>query len=531
VGEGVSYVIQESDINTRLYFVVTYPDNSTDASNLTCFDIVYPSINRNWFLLQYNQTFADNVILNIGSTALFQTNGDMWLEQRYKNCNSANIHNVTADAVLNWSFEFRPDSSEDSFNDNNGLGRTFIIDGGADILEIFYERYTFPAPAKRPSRLYRFNVSKTTGTVLSTRTIVYSPVYTTINNDVIRNIVKVNEDYYIMQTLTDDDLSNVCIFKFDTNLNLVWDKRLVSRIRPSANSSACTVFNRGISSDFRENNGELIGSSWLSGFLNVPASLFSISLDGDTYNILPAIVSRAEVYPQQQPVGVRSMDRDTNGDFYGVGGFQGQRELGVLDSRIIVFKQSSAGTLLWASDLWPSLLRGVVVLERQLLVINDKLVFAGAFNAAATVPITYNVVIAILDLTTGQIETIVRVRHNLNESGSTGQIGQELQLNKMSQPTGFIVQTAMGYRFRFDLTNLPVAGTYNFTDTVGSYIVTYITPIQQSRLSELQTQGGACANFSFVDTTLSPYFSVNTTISGVQYPPSGTVSITRTAVV
>jgi hypothetical protein len=522
VGEGLSYVIQESDINTRLYFVVTYPDNSTDASNLTCFDIVYPSINRKWFLLEYNQTYFISVTLENGSPAVFDSNGDMWLNQRYSNCNSANIHKVTTNATLNWSFEYKPDPSENSFSDRDGQGRTFIVDGDSNTLEIFYQRFAvnpstgFPI---QPTKIYRFTVNKATGVVIDTRTIVYNPINPAVYGTSIINVVKINSNYYIMQEIYDISQFNVCIFKFDTNLNLIWSKRLT------------TQGTSLVPSDFRENNGQLIGSAYFSGFTQRPASLFSLNLDGNTYNVLPTIITRVGVYTNQFPVGVRSMDRDTNGNFYAVGGFEGTITIGGLFARIIVFKQSSAGVLLWASDLWPSLLAQVIIVERQLLVINNKLVFAGAIEASATVPPTYNVAIAILDLTTGLIETVMRIRHDRAGSGNTGQIGQGLQLNKMSQPTGFVVQTAMGYRFRFDLNNLPTAGTYSFTDTTGAYIVTSITPVQQSRLTELQIDTNTVGAYGFVNTTLSSYFSVNTTISGVQYPPSGTVSITRTAVV
>jgi len=58
IGEGTSYTIQESDVNTQIYFVVTYPDTTTDSSSTSCLGLVSVSLAYNYFQLYSTKWYA-----------------------------------------------------------------------------------------------------------------------------------------------------------------------------------------------------------------------------------------------------------------------------------------------------------------------------------------------------------------------------------------------------------------------------------------------------------------------------------------
>ena len=537
IEEGTTYTIKETDIGSKIYYVVTYPDNSTDSSNENCFDLVYAPISKNWYRLHYaNQSLLDEVGYVEYSSTIFDNQGNTWSVKRYNSCESANIHKVDSNANLAWSREYRPDTSQNTFTDRNGVGATFLLDNDDTSLEIFYQRWT--APNSTPSRIYRFTVDKATGDLLSTRTITYTPIDTIVATDTIINIVKFNNNYYMLQSKRAGTANNfsVCVHKFDANLNLIWVKQLKELSRATA-SDTCTTATDSFPQDFKEVNGYLVGCNGIGNFNRANPSAFILDLEGSLVKTLPYIRSIAGLFIQQFVYVPRAIDMDNDQNVYTIGGYESSPSLlGSTYGRVLVIKQNSTGQLVWATNLGPTIssvaVSGNISIRngRQLYIINNKLVIAGVIEYSLTVPTTYVTFIAIINMSTGTIERAFRILSG--PSISLTRQGQYLKISKMKQPTGFIVTTSVGYRFTFDINNLPNPGTYTSTGSPYQYTITDATLIQNSNLSELQSvTTGSCSSFPLVDPGIGIYYGTNTTISGIAAAPSGLPIISGVALV
>jgi len=539
IGEGTNYTITENDIGSKVYFTVVYPDNSTDRSNENCYDTVLAPISKNWYRVYYEgNSLLDEDLFRVSQSVVTDEYSNTWSVKRYKNCESANIHKITTDAELVWSYEYRPDTSQNTLTDSGGNGRTILIEGSNNTLEIFYHRWSkTPTPYSHPSKIYRFTVDKDTGELYETKTITYTPIDTIVGTDVMISVIKKDDYYYLLQLRRVNTAPfAVIIHKFDVDLNLVWIK-LLKGLERSASTDTCTATDTNYAQDFTEYNGLLIGCGGLASFNRATPSAFIIDLNGYLVKTLPYIRT---VSGQRYTYVPRAVTVDDTISIYTVGGFESIPELvGLTYGRVLVLKQSYEGLLEWATDMYQTIDsvtpvstgRANILWGKQLEIVQNKLVFVCLIEYSFTVPTTYVTFVSILNKEDGTIERAFMIN-----SGPTTQLtrqGQYIKISKIKQPGGFIVSTAVGFRFTFDINNLPNEGTYN-TDDPSKYVytITDATLIQTSRISELESvTTGSCSTYPLVVPPISAYYGVNTTISGVAWLPSGTPIISGVSLV
>jgi hypothetical protein len=540
IGAGTNYTITDSDIDSKLYYVVTYPDGSTDQSSETCFETVLAPISKNWYRLYYDgQSLLTESGLAVSSSVVFDNNGDTWSVKLYAQSDSAAVHRVTANAEIIWSFEYRPDTSQNNFTDITGPSNIFLIDGDNDTLEIFYQRWTksVSPSISNPTRIYRFTVNKSTGNLVETKTITYTNASTLVANDSMINVIKKDDYYYILQDKYVPGVSfTTCVHKFDFSLNLIWVKQLQGATK-SFGVDVCTVNGNAAPQDLKESNGKLVGCGGIGNFNRANPSAFIIDLDGNLVRTLPYIRGLPAVFTFPFVYVPRSVEIDDNESVYTVGGFESPPELlGQTYGRVLILKQDNSGNLIWAIDCAPTISsvasngRANVFQGRHLLIINNKLIFVGLIEVSLTVPSTFNVFVSVLNLENGFIERAFRITSGTTTANNRQ--GQRMKISKMKQPGGFIVTTSVGFRFTFDIDNLPNAGTYLASSSIYRYVITDATVVQTSRLSELESVStGSCSVFPLVVPPIGSGYGVNTTISGVAWPPSGTPTVSGISLV
>jgi len=115
IGTGSTYVVQESDLGSYIYFKVTYPDTSVDESSSACFPVVTVSLLLNFFEIWNNSGSGVVALLPYPLYVAFDLYGNFYTEGWWRGGAGSGaitpprgpvVSKVNKNRQLQWSYEY-----------------------------------------------------------------------------------------------------------------------------------------------------------------------------------------------------------------------------------------------------------------------------------------------------------------------------------------------------------------------------------------------------------------------------------------
>jgi hypothetical protein len=284
-----------------------------------------------------------------------------------------------------------------------------------------------------------------------------------------------NNYYFIGSFPINSETLTYSILKFTENLTFVWARGIPLTVYRSG--VVCSVTLQTSGSPFISltiGDEGIIGCVGQGGFVYTAPNYFSLDANGNTLSVFKPKFSTPDISTDLNPFLPRSVCRDSEGNIYGIGGYDGSIAIGSF-SPVVVYKDSPSDTTIWAKDIRnmisiPGRTFGISVQGNQLLVVDSKLVlvapwvFFGIFT-------TFYLLICVFNLETGDLEEALELV-TPSDIGGTNMIIQALP-----EESKFIVQTGTGYRIRLDVNDLPPNGTYLCSDNANKYTASGVVPV------------------------------------------------------
>jgi hypothetical protein len=529
ISTSTSYTVQTSDINSNIYYVVTYFDGSTDTSSLSCFPPVSAVSLRFWFQTLFSLTsnttsfvyssvvdnFGDMYFPVIGGTSVFDY---------------TTVYKISNDVSEVWKVAYPQDPSLSSTILNRYGESLYALDSGEDSIDfISWQWSTGARPTTNwPVRIYRYRISKSTGSVQDIVAVDFNPtsIATTLSDFFYINTVLMDSDnnyYFVGYFPNSISLSRgASIIKLSENLTFLWCRDINSIFyRTNINPSFCDL---GTSSgDVRLNidkKDEIIGCAWGNSSTDAHLNYFCIQLDGTVTDRFRSKFKTPSFNTDTDPFKVRAVCKDTDGSVYGVGSYGTVTQTGT-GSDIIVFKDDKNDNTVWATNIRNTFFNDSViptrislnVLQNQLIIIDSKLVLVAPWSKATSPSTTYSILIFIFNLDTGVIEKAV----DINAPTDTG---PRLIVQKLYEKNKIVVSTNNGYRVRLNISDLPAAGDYICVDDITKkYTASGLVPSQSDVVFYRFDSCGPDSAGPITARDLSSDFSpasFSPTISGVQ---------------
>ena len=501
LGQGLTYTVTSSDIDYRIYFKVTYNDGSTDSSSLLCFDPVVAYSFRYWFRFGFSPS-AEKVFF--GSV---QTNGDLLLASTFNESGFSRpvLCRISNDVNRLWANTYRVTNASFSTIVINSAGYGYDIidldDSNVEIL-LLASNSSGGLPTF-PFRLYKITVNKITGSVSNTVAVEFTPPGSPSASNV--NIRDVFQDsagnyYFVGFFPINSETWSPHVVKFNSSFQYQWS--LLSQAVRYRNTSVCSLItNDGALYINGIDNEQIIGCAWRGSSNYVYSNFFAINSDGTVASLFKPKFSTPNFSTDLSPFLVRSVCRDTEGNVYGIGGYDSSIALGRFSS-FIVYKDSPTDVTLWATDIrntFYSVARPTVnVEERQLLYIDSKLVLVLPWEYVIGGVSRHRPAICVFDPDTGVMVNAIEIHAPI-------EFGDFMCLQTMPELTKFLLQSSEGFRLRLDVNNLPTPGsTYPIESSPNFYTVSGITPNQSSATFY---KFDSCSPPGFSSRNLSSYFS------------------------
>lgn len=475
VGSGLTYTTTLSDVGYRLFFTVTYADNSTDSSSLTCFPAVIESSLRYWY-----QRSATGAINEATYSCVVDNNADMYVAQVLSGSNKSlpAVYKISNEVTQQWGKVYPLDPAKVSIAVNFYGKSYFLLNSGETTIDFLAWQWSPAGPPFNigyPIRIYRYRISKVDGSVISVASVDFTPppnpnpgeLYITIE-DV--KIDSENNYYFIGSFPINSELYPLSIFKFTENLTFVWARgipKTVYRTGLGGVLCATTLWGGSLVSLTIGDDG-IIGCAGLSDGQHTAPSYFSLDTNGNTLSVFKPKFATSNFSSDLDSFVPRSICRDSEGNIYGLGVYAGTA------GSVIVYKDSPSDTTIWAKNIINMLLavsRGRIdVGGNQLLIVDSKLVLVAPwpFNS---VPTVHYLLICVFNIETGNLEKALELRSPTEANGSS------MIIQALPEETKFIVQTSAGYRIRLDVNDLPPNGTYVCSDSAGSYTASGVVPV------------------------------------------------------
>lgn len=504
VGSGLTYTTTSGDVGYRLFFTVTYADDSTDSSPLNCFPVVVEFSFRFWYQKWGNLGGFDRDKVY---GCVVDNNGDMYVVRyiggRIFPCVSKISNNVT----LQWSKVYPLDPAFIATAANSFGQSYFLLNSGENSIDFLAHQWsgtdnnpTFPI------RIYRYRISKTDGSIINVAAVDFTPPGSPSSSFIQIKDVKIDFDnnYYFIGVLPiNNEVLTTGVYKFTENLTFVWC-RMFPALRYRG-TGTCLVQVR----DGDLFAGLTIGDSGIVGFtgltnssIDVELPYYSLSVDGDTLSSARAKFDNPNISSTTTHFTPRSICRDSQGNVYGIGGYSGSLTIGTFDTPIVVYKDSPSDTTIWAKNI-KTIFNSVVAETNSILVIDSKLVVTFTWN----LPITRTVVIK-FNLETGTIEQALNIRN-------LASVDQRTIIQQLPEESKFIVQTNYGYTYRLDVNNLPADGEYVCTDDPGTNYT--VSGLSLTPTDHTFYRFTGCSVPTLISRDMSAYFSAVTpvvTVSG-----------------
>jgi hypothetical protein len=481
VGSGLTYTTTLSDVGYRIFFTVTYADNSTDSSSLNCFPVVIESSLRYWYRRAYSGTVRD-----LAYSCVVDNNGDMYVARSTPTSNGVlpAVYKISNEVTQQWGKVYPLDPAKVSTALNAYGESYFLLNSGETYIDFLAWQWSPAGPpygVTYPIRIYRYRISKVDGSVINVASVDFTPpgspseLYITIK-DV--KIDSENNYYFIGSFPINSETLTYSICKFTENLTFVWARGIPLTVyRTGLGDTLCAVTQQTSGSLFISltiNDDGIIGCVGFGSIQRTAPNYFSLDANGNTLSVFKPKFSTPNFPSDLNPFLPRSVCRDSEGNIYGIGGYDGSIAIGTY-SPVVVYKDSPSDTTIWAKDIRnmisiPSRSSGISVQGNQLLVVNSKLVLVAPWVFFGTFSNFY-LLICVFNLETGDLEEALELVPP-SDIGGTNMIIQALP-----EESKFIVQTGTGYRIRLDVNDLPPNGTYLCSDNANKYTASGVVPV------------------------------------------------------
>jgi hypothetical protein len=483
VGSGLTYTTTLSDIGYRIFFTVTYADNSTDSSSLNCFPVVIESSFRYWY-----QRVSSGTSLETVYSCVVDNNGDMYVTQVLPAINKVfpAIYKISNKAIQQWGQVYTLDPAKVSTALNSYGESYFLLNSGETTIDFLAWQWSPdaspPLNIGYPIRIYRYRVSKVDGSVINVAAVDFTPpgspseLYVTIHN------VKLDleNNYYFIGSfpINNESVANA-IFKFTEDLTFVWARAIPLTVyRTGLGGILCATTtqladNPRISLTIGDD--EIIGCASFNDSQRTAPNYFRLDVNGNTLSVFKPKFSTPNFSSDLNPFQPRSVCRDSEGNIYGIGGYQTSVSIGEF-APVVVYKDSPSDTTIWAKDIRNmisivSRTSGIDVQGNQLLVVDSQLVLVAPWAFDTGLRRDY-LLVCVFNLETGNLEKALELA-TPEEAG-----GGQMIIQALPEKTKFIVQTTRGYRVRLDVNDLPPNGTYVCSDNVSRlYTASGVVPV------------------------------------------------------
>jgi hypothetical protein len=398
------------------------------------------------------------------------------------------VYKISNEVTQQWGKVYTLDPAKVSTALNSYGESYFLLNSGETTIDFLAWQWSPAGPPYNvgyPIRIYRYRISKADGSVINVASVDFTPppgnpnpgeLYITIKNV---KIDSENNYYFIGSFPVDNEVLANCIFKFTENLTFVWARGIPLTVyRTGLGDTLCAVTQQTSGSPFISltvGDDGIIGCVGQGGIQRTGPSYFSLDTNGNTLSVFKPKFSTPDFPNDLNQFLPRSVCRDSEGNIYGIGGYDGSISIGRF-APVIVYKDSPSDTTIWAKDIrnMISIVRrssGIDVQGNQLLVVDSKLVLVAPWAFDTGFRLDY-LLICVFNLETGNLEKALELK-TPEEAG-----GSQMIIQALPEDTKFIVQTTGGYRIRLDVNDLPPNGTYVSSDNPGrSYVASGVVPV------------------------------------------------------
>jgi hypothetical protein len=445
---------------------VTYADNSTDSSSLSCFPVVIESSFRYWYQRVSSGTSREAVY-----SCVVDNNGDMYVPQVLSNTTGfiPAVYKISNEVTQQWGKVYPLDPAKVSTALNSYGESYFLLNSGETTIDFLAWQWSVGGDTSGtgfPIRIYRYRISKVDGSVINVVSVDFTPPGSPFSGFITIKDVKIDSEnnyYFIGVFPVNNETLPYSIFKFTENLTFVWARGIpATAYRTGLGDILCSVIlhdgNAAISLTIEDE--EIIGCVGFGSFRRTPPNYFSLDADGNTLSVFKPKFSTLDFPNDLNPFIPRSVCRDSEGNIYGIGGYDSSITIGTF-REVVIYKDSPSDTTIWAKNI-RNMIRipgraGIDVQGNQLLIVDSKLVLVAPWGFDTGVRLDY-LLICVFNLETGDLEKALELKTPTEAGGS------RMIIQSLPEETKFIVQTSRGYRIRLDVNDLPPNGIYASSD-------------------------------------------------------------------
>jgi hypothetical protein len=507
VGSGLTYTTTLSDVGYRLFFTVTYSDNSTNSSSLNCFPVVVAYSYRFWY-----QKWG-----NIGGfnrdkvySCVVDNNGDMYVARYIGGRVLPCVSKISNDVTLQWSTVYTLDPAFVALAGNGFGGSYFLLNSGEGSIDFLAWQWSgTDSILTFPIRIYRYRISKIDGSIINVAAVDFTPPGSPNVNYIEIKDVKIdsNNNYYFIGVLPiNSEVITTGVYKFTENFTFVWCRMFPSLRYRGTGTCLVQVQDGNLFSSLTVGDSGIVGCTGIpSSTIDVGLPYYSLDADGNTLSSARAKFDTPAISAATIHFRPRAVCRDSQGNIYGIGGYDSSQSIGTSGSPIVVYKDSPSDTTIWAKNI-KTIFNSVVAETNSILVIDSKLVITFTWNSSPS-----RTVIIKFNLETGAIEqALVIIIANSDRT----------IIQQLPEESKFIVQTNRGHTYRLDVNDLPADGEYVCTDAPATKYT--VSGLSLTPTDHTFYRFTGCPVPTLISRDMSAYFSVVTPVVTVSGETGGT---------
>jgi hypothetical protein len=488
LGEGATYVVQESDIGSQIYFFVTYGDGSTDVSSSNCYSPVEVTLNANFFRLFNNNgpgSFAanENIVIYFPAFDIFGNfYGQSWWTGgagggAIPNPFTPVISKIDKDRQLVWSYDYRV--FDGYITDWTKPTAHCLVND-----EIHHFSMKSDATDFRYMYLQRLIVDKSTGSIKQITGIRYfmSTLVFFVGRslDVKRVHTNGSGTYWVAASLPDPTATSAqsdVILKLDTlpdgSLTTMWSYEIISTYING------TLRDEGAATDgfnINEDQNIIYFQGYAQASFRRPTLVVLNASTGAVIYKQPF----ASVNGDPTILGFRANYIDTDNCLYQVA----NNSISTVGMKpgvpIWILKKDPNKNIVWMKNVLAILpVDDYSVSTTSMLVINTKLLCCFGRSIGAFTP-DQRPHLFLIDTETGNIERLIR----LDPSPIANSFGNNISLTNGIRPDEFILYGQNGFYLNLNINNIPLntslptvnpAQVYTFTDLPTTGAVDYVS--------------------------------------------------------
>ncbi len=471
IGEGTTYIVQSSDIGTKIYFLITYDDNSIDQSNLNCFNTVQVTINLNFFYLHSVGGPFSGDPSNLGTYPAFDVFGNYYVLSWWATGSGSSplpkpykpvVCAVNKNRELLWSYDY---NISDGYPQSDSSRSALCFDG-TDI-----HCFTFKRDSVNFNKMYMQNLvlDATTGAIKKIKGIEYF----------VSVLDQESEIHAVTQVETDGSGNFWLAFRAPENYVvsplLTTNTSVIALIQTSNNDSLTTVWTYEVIQKLTTDPIRFTGTSTdgfrldleqdLIYFQGRPQSSFArptlVVLQASTGQVLYR-QPFATVNSSPTILGYRTNYIDNEGNLYQVANNSTGASTMDAGTDMWISKKNVTKNIVWMKNYQSVLTSNHTCSTNALLVIKDKLIFLLSRNTGF--PLVRTPVMLIMDTETGELNRNVRITVSPSSN-----YGTDMKIVKGLRPDEFIIISSYGYCLTLNINNVPFNTTITTTNTLEVY--------------------------------------------------------------